>query len=99
EREVARLSRRGQRRVEAAEVRQRHAAAITIPAQVTLLPAKMILGDHRQAHNNNEALAIELRQQYIARLLLGRVERPRLHELTIGQLRQAFTPTLHADEL
>src|SRR6185369_15272018 len=97
--EVARLSRRRQGRIQAAEIGQRDAPTITIAAEMTLLSAEVILGDHRESHVGDESLTVELGEQNFARLCFGRIQRPRGHEFAIRQMRETFAPTLDTDEL
>src|SRR3979411_1394096 len=66
---------------------------------MALLSAAVILRQHCQARVGDYALATEFCEQNVARLLLGRIQRPRFLELAVGYLWEIFTTPLNSDEL
>src|SRR5206468_10981964 len=75
-----------------------HAPAITGPAEMTLLPAEVVLGDYRKSGIGDEPLPAELLQQDLTSSCLGRVELPGPLELSVRKMREIFLPSLDANE-
>src|ERR1700687_2411966 len=97
--QAPRFARGGERRVDAAEIRERDASARTVSAEVTLLAPTVVLCKHGQARVGDYALATEFREQNVPRLLFGRIQWPRCLELPVGHLWKIFPTPLNSDEL
>src|SRR5258705_5706213 len=66
---------------------------------MALLPAEVVLRQHRESHVGDHSLATKLGEQNLPASLFRRVHRPWLEELPIRQLRETFGTALDADEL
>ena len=98
ESQAPRFARCGERRVDAAEVRERDAPPRAVPAQVALLAPAMIFSQHGQARVGDHSLAPEFGEQDVARLLFGGIQRPWCLELAVGHLWEILPTPLNSDE-
>jgi len=96
--EAAGRLRGGQRGVDAREVGARDAAAMARPAVMARRPAVMRLGEHGAAANRDHPFARPRAPDRVPHRLLDAVERHRLEELAVGQLRQPFRLAADPDE-